>query len=49
MGCAGIRTPTKGRPAVTASEMLTPAFAVRAGKFIAADSALVPSPALLAA
>jgi dihydroorotase len=34
---------------VIASEMLTPAFALRAGKVIQADSALIPPPALLAA
>jgi dihydroorotase len=34
---------------VIASEMLTPAFAVRAGKVAPADSALIPPPALLAA
>jgi dihydroorotase len=34
---------------VIAQEMLTPAFALRAGKMMAADSALIPPPALLAA
>ncbi len=34
---------------VIANEMLTPAFAVRAGKVMTADSALIPPPALLAA
>jgi dihydroorotase len=34
---------------VIAHEMLTPAFALRAGKMQAADSALIPPPALLAA
>ncbi len=34
---------------VIAPEMLTPAFALRAGKMLAADSALIPPPALLAA
>jgi dihydroorotase len=34
---------------VIAQEMLTPAFALRAGDVMAADSALVPPPALLAA
>jgi dihydroorotase len=34
---------------VIAQEMLTPAFAVRAGTVTAADSALIPPPALLAA
>lgn len=34
---------------VIASEMLTPAFAIRAGKVMTADSALIPPPALLAA
>jgi dihydroorotase len=34
---------------VLAEEMLTPAFAIRAGKLMAADSALIPPPALLAA
>ena len=34
---------------VIAPEMLTPAFSVRAGKMMAADSALIPPPALLAA
>jgi dihydroorotase len=34
---------------VSAQEMLTPAFALRAGKLQAADSALIPPPALLAA
>jgi dihydroorotase len=34
---------------VIASEMLTPAFALRAGKLMPADSALIPPPALLAA
>jgi dihydroorotase len=34
---------------VIAQEMLTPAFALRAGTMMAADSALIPPPALLAA
>jgi dihydroorotase len=34
---------------VTAQEMLTPAFAIRAGRMVPADSALIPPPALLAA
>ena len=34
---------------VIATEMLTPAFALRAGKVLQADSALIPPPALLAA
>ena len=34
---------------VIAQEMLTPAFAIRAGRMVAADSALIPPPALLAA
>jgi dihydroorotase len=34
---------------VIAQEMLTPAFAIRVGKLQAADSALIPPPALLAA
>jgi dihydroorotase len=34
---------------VIAQEMLTPAFAIRAGKVMSADSALIPPPALLAA
>jgi dihydroorotase len=34
---------------VTADQMLTPLFALRAGKMVAADSALIPPPALLAA
>jgi dihydroorotase len=34
---------------VIAQEMFTPAFAVRAGKVMQADSALIPPPALLAA
>jgi dihydroorotase len=34
---------------VIAQEMLTPAFALRAGKLQASDSALIPPPALLAA
>ncbi len=34
---------------VVAQEMLTPAFAIRSGRMIAADSALIPPPALLAA
>jgi dihydroorotase len=34
---------------VIASEMLTPVFALRAGKMIRADSELIPPPALLAA
>jgi dihydroorotase len=32
-----------------AQEMLTPAFALRTGKMMVADSALIPPPALLAA
>jgi dihydroorotase len=34
---------------VIAQEMLTPAFAIRAGRMVPADSALIPPPALLAA
>jgi dihydroorotase len=34
---------------VIAPELLTPAFAVRAGRVMTADSALIPPPALLAA
>jgi dihydroorotase len=34
---------------VIAQEMLTPAFAIRAGKVMSADSPLIPQPALLAA
>ena len=34
---------------VVAQEMLTPAFAIRAGRMVPADSALIPPPALLAA
>jgi dihydroorotase len=34
---------------VIAQEMFTPAFAIRAGKVMQADSALIPPPALLAA
>ena len=34
---------------VIAHEMLTPAFAIRAGRMVTADSALIPPPALLAA
>ena len=34
---------------VTAQEMLTPAFSIRAGRTMAADSALIPPTALLAA
>jgi len=34
---------------VTASEMLTPALAIRAGKVVQPESPLIPSPALLAA
>jgi dihydroorotase len=38
-----------GGEKVIAQEMLTPAFAIRAGKVMTADSALIPPPALLAA
>ena len=34
---------------VIAQEMLTPAFSIRAGRVVAADSPLIPAPALLAA
>ena len=34
---------------VIAQEMLMPAFAIRAGQVVQADSALIPPPALLAA
>jgi dihydroorotase len=34
---------------VIAEQMLTPAFAIRAGKMIPADSALIPPPGVLAA